>query len=165
MKQIVSFILLLLMATTAIGQTKVIERSMKKAPEWLHVATPNFLVVTVNAPTMAEAQNRVIAEVRERIIQSVASHVSVTQTNVSSEVVTNDRVESSADVFLNDLSPGDEPHAIEAAFVDCDDPSIAESFSLDDDLVLRLFSSEFDACPLVAHVLICDLIETHDNSF
>lgn len=97
MKQIVSFILLLLMATTAIGQTKVIERSMKKAPEWLHVATPNFLVVTVNSPTMAEAQNRVIAEVRERIIQSVASHVSVTQTNVSSEVVTNDRVESSDD--------------------------------------------------------------------
>lgn len=97
MKHLVSTLLLLLISATAIGQTKVIERSMKKAPEWLNVATPNFFVVTVNAPTMAEAQDRVIAEVRERIIQSVASHVSVTQTNVSSEVVTNDHVESSDD--------------------------------------------------------------------
>lgn len=98
MKHLITLIaLLLLTASVAFGQTKVIEKSAKKVPEWLNVATPNFLVVTVNAPSIAEAQNNAITEVRERIIQSVASNVSVTQTNVSSEVVTGDNIESSDD--------------------------------------------------------------------
>lgn len=94
MKQLLAVIALLLMPTVLTGQTKVIERSAKKAPEWLNTATPNFLVVTVDASTIAEAQSKAMAEVRERIILSVASNVSVTQINNSSETITNDNVES-----------------------------------------------------------------------
>lgn len=94
MKQLFAIIALLLMTTAAAGQTKVVERSAKKVPEWLNTATPNFLVVTVDASTIAEAQSKAMAEVRERIILSVASNVSVTQINTSSEITTNDNVES-----------------------------------------------------------------------
>lgn len=95
MKHLIAIMTLLLMSMAAFGQTKVIERSAKKAPEWLNVATPNFLVVTVEAHSIAEAQTKAIDEVRERIILSVATNVSVKQTNTSSETVSNDAIESS----------------------------------------------------------------------
>lgn len=77
---------------------KVVERSAKKAPEWLLTANEGYLAVTVEAPTLAEAQTRALAEVTERIIQSVATNVSVEQSNVASESVVNGDIESS-DVY------------------------------------------------------------------
>lgn len=70
------------------AQTKVLERSAKKAPEWLNTAVDGHLVVTVTAGTLADAQVKALSAVTERIILSVASNVSVSQSNVSSEVIT-----------------------------------------------------------------------------
>ena len=87
--------LCLLVATCciALAQTKVVERSAKKAPEWINTANPSALVVTVTANTIADAQVKAMAEVTERIILSVASNVSVSQRNESSEIVEDDNVQ------------------------------------------------------------------------
>lgn len=95
MKRITSVLCLLIaVCCMALAQNKVVERSAKKAPEWLNVANDGALVVTVTANSLADAQVKAMAEVTERIILSVASNVSVSQRSQSSEVVENDNVDS-----------------------------------------------------------------------
>lgn len=94
MKHWLSIITILLITLSVGAQTKVLEKSAKKAPEWINTAVDNYLVVTVTAPSMAEAQTKAMAEVTERIIQSVASHVSVASTNEMSEINNNGQINS-----------------------------------------------------------------------
>lgn len=94
MKHILTLCLALLCAATLSAQTKVLERSAKKAPEWLATAPDDYIVATVNAPTLAEAQNKVMDEVRERIITAVAANVVVSQHSESSEVNTDGNIVS-----------------------------------------------------------------------
>lgn len=94
MKRLITIACLLLTFTWAGAQNKVIERSAKKVPTWLNTAVDDKLVVTVTASTLADAQTRAIDAVTERIILSVASNVSVAQTNLATETVTNNGVES-----------------------------------------------------------------------
>lgn len=88
MKRLTLMICLALTALMVSAQTKIIEKSAKKAPEWLNNAVDGYLVVTVTAPTLAEAQQRSIQEVTNRIILSVATSVSVTQSNEMSSTLT-----------------------------------------------------------------------------
>lgn len=94
MKRLFSLLSLLLIVLSMSAQTKILERSAKKTPTWLNTAVDGGFAVTVQANNLADAQVKAMAEVTERIILSVASNVSVTQRNVSSEVVTNDNVDS-----------------------------------------------------------------------
>lgn len=87
-----------LCSASAGAEDKVVERSAKKIPEWLTGAADGYLVVTVEAPSMAEAQRLALDEVTERIIRSVASNVSLDQSNVASETVRNGAV-SSTDTY------------------------------------------------------------------
>ncbi|MDR1003564.1 MAG: plethodontid receptivity factor PRF [Prevotellaceae bacterium] len=76
------------------AQTKVLERSAKKAPAWLNTAAEENLVVSVEAASLGEAQQKALTSITEQIIQSVASHVSVSQTNRFSEVNRNGDIDS-----------------------------------------------------------------------
>lgn len=84
----------LLLAVGVAAQTKVIDKSAKKAPEWLNTAVDDYLIVTVTAQSLADAQTKALAEVTERIIQSVASNVTVSARNEMSEVNTNGSIDS-----------------------------------------------------------------------
>lgn len=84
----------MLMAASVGAQTKVIEKSAKKVPAWMNAAVDDYLVVSVTAASLAEAQTKALAEITERIIQAVASHVTVSQTSVISEVNTNGNIDS-----------------------------------------------------------------------
>lgn len=81
------------MAIGMAAQTKVIDKSAKKAPDWVNGAVDGYLVVTVEASTLADAQQKSIQLVTERIIQSVATSVSVSQSNEMSSVSTDGSVE------------------------------------------------------------------------
>lgn len=94
MKKLMIVCCALLLAMGVSGQTKVLEKSAKKVPGWLNTAVDDYLVVSVTANSLAEAQNKTLTEITERIIQSVASNVSVNQENVLSEVNTNGDIES-----------------------------------------------------------------------
>ncbi|MDO4165313.1 MAG: plethodontid receptivity factor PRF [Bacteroides sp.] len=85
---------LLLLTATAGAQTKVIQKSSKKMPSWVGTVADDHLVVSVVANTLAEAQDKAMTEVTERIIEGVASHVAVTQTNQMSEVNVNGNIDS-----------------------------------------------------------------------
>ena len=92
MKRLTAMICLALVAICAFAETKVIEKSAKKAPEWLYSATDGFIVVTVEASNLGDAQQRAIQLVTERIILSVATSVSVSQDNEISSVSTDGSV-------------------------------------------------------------------------
>ena len=81
MKRFTAMVCLALVAICAFAETKVIEKSAKKAPEWLYSAADGFIVVTVEASNLGEAQQRALQLVTERIILSVATSVSVNQNN------------------------------------------------------------------------------------
>lgn len=91
-------------ALDTVAATKVVERSTKKVPEWVGTAADGYLIVTVEAPTLSEAQRRATAEITERIIQSVASNVIVEQSNQATETVTNGSVTESSDTYSRQSS-------------------------------------------------------------
>lgn len=96
MKKIITLFLALLFATAAAeADTKVIERSAKKAPDWLGGAPEGCLIVTAEGATLSAAQENALNEIIERVIKAVASNVSLTQRNEAVEIVTDDGVQSS----------------------------------------------------------------------
>lgn len=84
---------------TASAEDKVIDKSAKKAPEWLTGPAEGFLVVTVDAPSIAKAQKLALDEVTGRILRSVASNVSVDQLDEMSETAVDGSFASSTDKF------------------------------------------------------------------
>lgn len=102
----VAFIIMasLMLSTHISAETKVVEKSAKKAPEWLGTAADGYLIVTVEAPSLAEAQRRATAEITERIIHSVASNVTVEQSNIATETITNGEVSESSDTYSRQSS-------------------------------------------------------------
>lgn len=94
MKRIIGLILITVLTLGAAAQTKVIEKSAKKAPEWLNTAVDDYLIVTVTANSLADAQTKALSEITERIIQAVANHVTVTTQNEISEININGNIDS-----------------------------------------------------------------------
>ncbi len=97
-RSLISFIIVvaaLVGSVCACAESKVVERSAKKAPAWLSTATDGYLVVAVRAASIAEAQKQAEEEIAGRMIMSVARNVSVSQSNVISETVRDGRIESS----------------------------------------------------------------------
>ena len=94
MKRLMWLVCALLLAVGANAQTKVIEKSAKKVPGWMNTAVDDYLIVTVNANSLADAQTKALTEITERIIQAVANNVSVSKKNVLSEVNTDGNIES-----------------------------------------------------------------------
>ena len=94
MKRLLGLVCVLLVALGTAAQTKVIEKSAKKPPVWLNTAVDDYLVVTVTANSLADAQTKAMDEITERIIQSVASHVMVTTNSELSEVNVNGNIDS-----------------------------------------------------------------------
>lgn len=88
MKRLTIIICLAVVTLCAAAQTKIIDKSAKKAPEWVGRAVDGYLVVTVNARTLAEAEQLSMQEVTNRIILSVATSVTVSQSNELSSVTT-----------------------------------------------------------------------------
>lgn len=95
MKRLMWVVCVLLLTVGVSAQTKVIESSAKKTPAWMNTAVDGYLVVSVTANSLAEGQTKALVEITERIIQSVASNVSVSKKNELSEVNINGTIESS----------------------------------------------------------------------
>lgn len=89
------FVLVFMSAVTLWAETKVLERSTKKTPEWVSSGVAEgFLVINVQAPTLGAAQDAALQKITESIVKAVASNVSVSQSNVMSEIIRNGKVDS-----------------------------------------------------------------------
>lgn len=96
-KRILGICCLLAMVAGMAAQNKVVEKSSRKSPSWLNTAVEGYLVVTVTAPTLAQAQDKALAEIGERIVRAVATNITVAQSNKEQEVNTNGDITSTDD--------------------------------------------------------------------
>ena len=94
MKRLITICCLLAVVAGMAAQTKVLDKSARRAPKWLNTAVENYLVVTVTASTMADAQQAALREIGERMAQAVASNITVSQRNLMSETNTDGHIES-----------------------------------------------------------------------
>ncbi len=65
----------LLVCVLANGEMKVVERSSKKAPEWVNHHPGGYLVAIASAPTLQEAQCRVEQELLRKVMSAIAVNV------------------------------------------------------------------------------------------
>ncbi len=89
--------MILIAAAFAAGvqaETKVLERSAKKAPEWISTASEGYIVSAVEAPSIAEARTRAEQDIAAQMVMAVARNVSASYSNESSEVVNNSGIDS-----------------------------------------------------------------------
>lgn len=94
LKRIVICLIVGLITATAWADTKVLDKSAKKPPEWLGGAPNGFLIVTVRGATLEQAQNRAQEEIVERIMRAAGSNFSMSLLSESSEIATNGGVDS-----------------------------------------------------------------------
>lgn len=80
---------LLLFAPVLGAKTKVIEKSAKKAPEWIYSAPEGCLLVNAEGPNVGAAQQAAMESLRQKIIASVASNVYTSTTSSMSSTTTN----------------------------------------------------------------------------
>ncbi|MCM1066111.1 MAG: plethodontid receptivity factor PRF [Muribaculaceae bacterium] len=94
MKKLMLILAAALMAVAATAETKVLERSAKKAPDWISTAAEGYIVAAVEAPSIAEARTRAEHDIASQMVMAVARNISSSYTNESSEITTNAGVDS-----------------------------------------------------------------------
>ena len=94
-----SFMVVILTSLSIYGEQKVMERSAKKAPDWVMQHPEGFLVAIATGETMQDAQNRVEQELLRKVMSSIA-------VNVEGETRTDSGVEEDKewDNFYSNLS-------------------------------------------------------------
>ncbi len=99
MKVFIRLFLCILFMGTAIpcsfaDDWKVLEQSEKKIPDWIGTINTGTIQANYEAPSLREAENGALEELRRRIIMAVATNVSYSSIQTSSERLVNDDVTS-----------------------------------------------------------------------
>lgn len=85
------------------AQEKVIDKSQKKKPEWVHSTIKDYIIVTGRGATVDEAKNQVIPLVRDEIMNSVAVYVK-SKSEMTIENENNNNVINTIERFKNTSS-------------------------------------------------------------
>lgn len=70
-----TLLMLTVMCMPAMGADKVIERSRKKAPDWIGENSSGFITIVVERPSLNEAMREAEVELARRIISAVALNI------------------------------------------------------------------------------------------
>ncbi len=76
MKQlIISILVLLISINTHSQKVKVLEKSARKAPEWVNGIQKDYIIVSASGETAESAQSNALLKIKERIISSIAENI------------------------------------------------------------------------------------------
>ncbi len=78
MKKIIFlFISIFIISTIALTaqKTKVLEKSSRKAPEWVNALVKDYIIVVGSGESIESAQSNALLKIKERIITSIAENV------------------------------------------------------------------------------------------
>ncbi len=96
------FALLTLSIVCLAQKEKVVERSTKKAPEWIGTSNTDYFSVSATAETLDKAKDQCLIEIRQHIITSIAVNItsseSLNQTMFSTNDVTSVLTQYSSEV-------------------------------------------------------------------
>jgi len=85
------------------AQEKVIEKSKRKRPDWVHSTQENFIIATGRGKTIDEAKDNVVTEIRNEIVNSVAIYVK-SESEISIENINKNNVINTIEKFKNKSS-------------------------------------------------------------
>ena len=117
MKRLFCFATALLLLGAAVAADKVVDSSARRAPKWIGGMEEDYIIVSAEAGTLADAQQKAMTSVREQIISAVATHVESATSITLYEVSENGDIQSrhemksrlnveAADIpYLSEVSP------------------------------------------------------------
>ena len=87
MRTLIVMLSLLLATQGVYAQQKVVERSSKKAPEWVGVSVADHIVVSGEAATLNAAKEKCLANIRQSIVNSVATNISSKELTLDTQTI------------------------------------------------------------------------------
>lgn len=90
-------------AMNSFAQEKVIEKSKRKRPDWVHSTQKDFIIATGRGKTVDEAKNNVVTEIQNEIVNSVAIYVK-SESEMSIENINKNNVINTIEKFKNKSS-------------------------------------------------------------
>ena len=105
-KYIFKILLSLLISFSAINsfaQEKVIEKSKRKRPDWVHSTQKDYIIATGRGKTIDEAKDNVVTEIQNEIVNSVAIYVK-SESEMSIENINKNNVINTIEKFKNKSS-------------------------------------------------------------
>lgn len=117
MKRLLTFISALLLVGAAVAGEKVIQSSAKHMPKWIGGMEKGYFIVSAQAESLEDAQQKAMTQVREQIVSAIATRVhsatSITmhETSSNGDIVSLKEMKSqlsveAADIpYLADVSP------------------------------------------------------------
>ena len=82
------------------AQEKVIDKSKRKRPDWVHSTQKDFIITTGRGKTVDEAKNNVVTEIQNEIVNSVAIYVK-SESEISIENINKNNVINTIEKFKN----------------------------------------------------------------
>ena len=123
MKRLITFISALLLVGAAVAGEKVIQSSSKRAPGWIGGMEEGYFIVSAQAETMEDAQQKAMTQIREQIVSAVATKVHSATTITMHEIATNGDISSRREMKSNlSVEAADIPYLANVS------PSHAEDF-------------------------------------
>ena len=99
MKIIKLLILCTLFSLPCFAKIKVVERSSKKAPEWVNTTRKDYIITSAMAPGLERAKDECFAQVKKTIIDAVAQNVKASSESSISQESVNDGIQSFLDTY------------------------------------------------------------------
>lgn len=98
MKKLV-YIALLMLPFAVAAQTKILEKSAKKAPSWLVSTGKDYFVSTNIAPSLSEAKELCLADIKKQIISAVAENIKASTAGSTSQTTQGQAIVEFLDKF------------------------------------------------------------------
>lgn len=101
MKRILIFASVLLLSMAVGAGEKVIESSSRKAPQWIGGMEDGYFIVSAQAATIEDAQQKAMTQIREQIVAAIATNVHSATSITMHEVTTNGSIDSHKEMISN----------------------------------------------------------------
>ncbi len=117
MKRLICFATALLLMGAAGAADKVVQSSARRAPKWIGGMEEGYFIVSAQAATLSDAQEKAMTQLREQIVSAVATRLHSSTTITMHEVTDNGNIDfhkeldsrlsvQAADIpYLADISP------------------------------------------------------------
>lgn len=79
MRKFIYILVLLMVANVLFAQDKVVESSARKAPGWIGLSQPEYIITSAENETLDGAKAQCLANIRQSIVSSVAVNISSTE--------------------------------------------------------------------------------------
>ena len=90
-------------AVYSFSQEKVIDKSKRKRPDWVHSTQKDFIITTGRGKTIDEAKDNVVTEIQNEIVNSVAIYVK-SESEMTIENINKNNVINTIEKFKNKSS-------------------------------------------------------------